>query len=128
METAQVQQAPSGPPKAPPADDKAAQFVSVVLRDTELVWGKVMAWNLTGTMWNELERESIIEAAGPEMLADAMRLGTDDDVRAAAAHHADTVPCELGPAVPITPFVEPIDGVAVREVSDADLFRHFFGR
>lgn len=65
---------------------------------------------------------------GPEMLADAMRLGTDDDVRAAAAHHADTVPCELGPAVPITPFVEPIDGVAVREVSDADLFRHFFGR
>ena len=35
-----------------------------------LVWGKVMAWNLTGTMWNELERESIIEAAGPEMLAD----------------------------------------------------------
>ena len=42
METAQVQQAPSGPPKAPPADDKAAQFVSVVLRDTELVWGKVM--------------------------------------------------------------------------------------
>ncbi len=70
----------------------------------------------------------LLAELGPEMLADAMRLGTDDDVRAAAAHHADTVPCELGPAVPITPFVEPIDGVAVREVSDADLFRHFFGR
>ena len=42
METAQVQQTPAGPAKRPPADDKAAQFVSVVLRDTELVWGKVM--------------------------------------------------------------------------------------
>jgi hypothetical protein len=70
----------------------------------------------------------LLAELGPEMLADAMRLGADDDVRAAAVHHADTVPCELGPAVPITPFVEPIDGVAVREVSDADLFRHFFGR
>ena len=35
-------QTPSGPAKAPPADDKAANFVSVVLRDTEQVWGKVM--------------------------------------------------------------------------------------
>jgi uncharacterized protein len=37
----QVQQAP-GPAKAPPADDKAAAFVSVVLRDTEQVWNKVL--------------------------------------------------------------------------------------
>lgn len=34
-----------------------------------LVWGKVMAWNLTDTMWNDLERASILEAVGPEMLA-----------------------------------------------------------
>lgn len=62
---------------------------------------------------------------GPEMLADAMRL--EDDSHPVVAH-ADTVPCELGPAVPITPFSEPMDGLAVREVADADLFRHFFGR
>ena len=37
----QVQQAP-GPAKAPPPDDKAAAFVSVVLRDTEQVWGKLL--------------------------------------------------------------------------------------
>ncbi len=37
----QVQQ-PSGPAKAPPPEDKAAAFVSVVLRDTEQVWGKVL--------------------------------------------------------------------------------------
>ncbi len=37
----QVQQAP-GPAKAPPPEDKAAAFVSVVLRDTEQVWGKVL--------------------------------------------------------------------------------------
>jgi len=69
----------------------------------------------------------LLAELGPEMLADAMRLDADDDAAHATAHHADTVPCELGPAVPITPFVEPIDGVAVREVRDADLFRHFFG-
>ena len=35
------QQAPAGPAQKPPAGDKAAAFVSVVLRDTEVVWGKV---------------------------------------------------------------------------------------
>ncbi|MFN8378780.1 MAG: penicillin acylase family protein [Anaerolineae bacterium] len=35
-----------------------------------LVWGKVMAWSLTDTMFNDLERASILEAAGPDMLAD----------------------------------------------------------
>jgi len=35
-----VQQAP-GPAPAPPASDKAAAFVSVVLKDTERVWGQV---------------------------------------------------------------------------------------
>ena len=38
-ETSQVQQ---GPAKRPPADDKAAAFVSTVLRDTEQVWGQVL--------------------------------------------------------------------------------------
>jgi predicted metalloprotease len=36
-----VQQAPTGPAPRPPAEDKAAQFVSIVLRDTEKVWGQV---------------------------------------------------------------------------------------
>ena len=35
------QSAPQAPGQRPPQDDKAAQFVSVVLRDTELVWGQV---------------------------------------------------------------------------------------
>ena len=35
------QQAPAQPGKKPPAEDKAAAFVSVVLRDTEKVWGQV---------------------------------------------------------------------------------------
>ena len=35
------QQAPTGPAPAPPPNDRAAQFVSVVLRDTEKVWGQV---------------------------------------------------------------------------------------
>ena len=36
-----VVQTPQGPAPAPPASDKAAAFVSVVLRDTEVVWGQV---------------------------------------------------------------------------------------
>lgn len=39
MESPQVQQAPAG---KPPANDKAAMFVSTVLRDTEQVWGQVI--------------------------------------------------------------------------------------
>ncbi len=37
----QVVEAPAGPAPAPPANDRAANFVSVVLRDTEQVWGKI---------------------------------------------------------------------------------------
>ena len=39
LDAPQVQQAPAG---RPPADDKAATFVSTVLRDTEVVWGQVL--------------------------------------------------------------------------------------
>ncbi|MDO9075449.1 MAG: neutral zinc metallopeptidase [Rubrivivax sp.] len=35
------QSAPAGPAQAPPPDDKAAAFVSVVLKDTEKVWGQL---------------------------------------------------------------------------------------
>lgn len=40
MEAPQVQQ--QAPAHRPPADDKAALFVSTVLRDTEVVWGQVL--------------------------------------------------------------------------------------
>ncbi len=40
-EGAPVAQAPAAPGTKPPPEDKAAQFVSVVLRDTEKVWAKV---------------------------------------------------------------------------------------
>ena len=38
--SSQVQQ-PAGPAKAPPSSDRQAQFVSVVLADTEDVWGQI---------------------------------------------------------------------------------------
>jgi predicted metalloprotease len=40
-----VVQAPAGPAQAPPAGDKAAAFVYTVLRDTEVVWGRLMQAN-----------------------------------------------------------------------------------
>jgi predicted metalloprotease len=40
-EGAPVAQSPAQPGRKPPPEDKAATFVSVVLRDTEKVWGKV---------------------------------------------------------------------------------------
>ena len=39
-----------------------------------------------------------------------------------------TRPAELEPAVASGPFREPFDGVAIREVVEPDVFRHFFGR
>lgn len=41
VEAPQVQQAPA-PGTRPPAEDRAAQFASVVLRDTEQVWGQLL--------------------------------------------------------------------------------------
>jgi hypothetical protein len=39
-----------------------------------------------------------------------------------------TRPAELERPVPSRPFREPLKGVAVREVDEPDVFRHFFGR
>lgn len=39
-----------------------------------------------------------------------------------------TRPAELDDAaVPSLPFREPVEGVAIREVNEPDVFRHFFG-
>jgi hypothetical protein len=39
-----------------------------------------------------------------------------------------TRPAELEPASVSQPFREPLEGVAIREVTEPDVFRHFFGR
>ena len=39
-----------------------------------------------------------------------------------------TRPAELERAAPSQPFREPLQGVAIREVTEPDVFRHFFGR
>ncbi len=41
VDAPQVQQVPAGPAHKPPANDKAAAFASIVLRDTEQVWGQI---------------------------------------------------------------------------------------
>jgi predicted metalloprotease len=46
-----VQQQPAGPAHRPPPEDKAAAFVSVVLRDTERVWAQ--AFQATGSTYRE---------------------------------------------------------------------------
>ena len=39
-----------------------------------------------------------------------------------------TRPADLdGGGVPSQPFREPVDGLAIREVNEPDVFRHFFG-
>jgi hypothetical protein len=39
-----------------------------------------------------------------------------------------TRPADLEPASVSLPFREPLKGVAIREVMEPDVFRHFFGR
>jgi hypothetical protein len=38
-----------------------------------------------------------------------------------------TRPADLDVPVPSQPFREPVDGMAIREVLEPDVFRHFFG-
>ena len=38
-----------------------------------------------------------------------------------------TCPAEFEPERPSQPFREPLDGMAIREVVEPDVFRHFFG-
>ncbi len=38
-----------------------------------------------------------------------------------------TRPAGLDSSVPSQPFREPVDGLAIREVNEPDVFRHFFG-
>jgi hypothetical protein len=38
-----------------------------------------------------------------------------------------TRPAELEATVASSPFREPLEGVAIREVNEPDVFRHFFG-
>lgn len=40
---------------------------------------------------------------------------------------APTLPAELEPPMRSQPFREPLEGLAVREVTEPDVFRHFFG-
>ena len=49
--------------------------------------------------------------------------------RAAISGHAwdATRPAEFEPEQPSQPFREPLDGMAIREVVEPDVFRHFFG-
>ncbi len=38
-----------------------------------------------------------------------------------------TRPAELDTTVVSSPFREPVEGIAIREVNEPDIFRHFFG-
>ena len=56
------------------------------------------------------------------------RLSWKGRIPVVAANYAETMPAELmpQPASEAT-FREPVEGMAVREVLDADVFQHFFG-
>jgi len=58
-------------------------------------------------------------------------VGTLGRSLAAATHSSPwdaTRPAALDMAPPSQPFREPVDGLALREVNEPDVFRHFFGR
>lgn len=66
----------------------------------------------------------------PPSLADSLswRLQRAGETHGPVANFADTVPVDLMPVPPTTPFCEPVDGLSVREISDDDLFVHLFGK
>lgn len=67
----------------------------------------------------------------PPSLADSLswRLQRAGEHNGPVINFADTVPASLMPLQsPPTPFREPVDGLAVREITDDDLFVHLFGK
>jgi hypothetical protein len=63
-----------------------------------------------------------------EAAASAARLGASGGfVPSAGTPWDSTRPAELEATVASTPFREPLQGVAMREVNEPDVFRHFFG-
>lgn len=91
------------------------------------------ATNPTAARAGALRR--LLRDAGPTTLAEAMGLSLDapaasvhDKLLDSGPNDGDTIPSALLPLLPSTPFREPLSGLAVREVMDADVFRHFFGR
>jgi hypothetical protein len=62
-----------------------------------------------------------------EAAANAARVRAGVFAPTAGTPWDSTRPAELEAAIESSPFREPIDGVAMREVLEPDVFRHFFG-
>jgi hypothetical protein len=62
-----------------------------------------------------------------EAAAHAARVRGSGFVPTAGSPWDSTRPAELETAVTSAPFREPLAGVAMREVNEPDVFRHFFG-
>ncbi|HEX2540757.1 MAG TPA: hypothetical protein VHM00_06705 [Caldimonas sp.] len=60
-------------------------------------------------------------------LAGRIRAASDGPSSAGVPWDA-TRPADFDPSPPSQPFREPLNGVAIREVLEPDVFRHFFGR
>jgi hypothetical protein len=86
--------------------------------------------------WEELpsladtlaERLVVLGSRHRDALAAAKaRAAAFERVAAAGRPWDATLPAELEPAPPPQPFREALGGLAVREVHEPDVFRHFFG-
>ena len=62
-----------------------------------------------------------------EAAANAARVQASGFTPIAGTPWDSTRPADLETAIVSSPFREPIDGVAMREVLEPDVFRHFFG-
>ena len=83
-----------------------------------------------GIEWEELP--SLAATLAERLVSGTLRSGSRIvHARAIVASHAvwdSTRPADLEQAVTSGPFREPLDGVAIREVDEPEVFRHFFGR
>ena len=62
-----------------------------------------------------------------EAAANAAQARTGSFAPTAGSPWDSTRPAELESVAPSAPFREPLQGVAMREVNEPDIFRHFFG-
>ena len=102
------------------------------LQSTRTTAHQAMAYS-GAIAWEELP--SLFDTPSPGQVP-LVRRAVDLDLSGAAPSDSrfrrgvtwdNTMPADLDPAVQPEPFSEPLKGLAMREVREPDVFRHFFG-
>ena len=92
--------------------------------------GGAIEWEELPSLANSLAKRLVQRGSWRRDVAE--RHGANDSGFVASTQHGlpwdNTAPAQLDPAPVSMPFREALEGLATREVTEPDVFQHFFGR